>query len=51
MAYLINLNKYKSVGTNWIALYVNSNHLHKNIFNIVTYFDRLEYDHISKIHF
>ena len=31
-AYIINLDEYKSVGTHWIALYVNT----KN----VTYFDR-----------
>ena len=26
-AYIINLNKYKSIGTHWIALYVNGNNI------------------------
>ena len=30
-AYITNLDKYKSIGTHWIALYVNGNN--------VTYFD------------
>ena len=38
--YIINLDEYESVRTNWIALYVNSNN--------VTYFDRFEVDHIPK---
>ena len=32
-AYIINLDEYKSLGTQWIALYVNGNN--------VTYFDSL----------
>ena len=38
--YLINLDLYKSIGTFWIALYMNA----KN----VTYFDGFEVEHISK---
>ena len=26
-AYIINFNKYKSIGTHWIALYVNGNNI------------------------
>ena len=33
-AYVINLDKYKSIGTHWIALYVNGSK--------VKYFDSLE---------
>ena len=25
MAYVVNLDEYKSIGTHWIALYVNGN--------------------------
>ena len=39
-AYVINLDEYKSIGTYWIALYVNGN-------NIVS-FDNFEFEHISK---
>ena len=39
-AYIINLDEYESVGTHWIALYVNA----KN----VTYFDSLGGEHIPK---
>ena len=39
-AYVINLDEYKSIGTNWIALYVNAN-------NIV-YFDSFGLEHIPK---
>ena len=39
-AYLINLNECKSIGTHWIALYVNNNN--------VTYFDSFGVDHIPK---
>ena len=39
-AYLINLNECKSIGTHWIALFVNNNN--------VTYFDSFGVDHIPK---
>ena len=39
-AYVINLDDYKSIGTHWIALYVNDN-------NII-YFDSFEVEHIPK---
>ena len=39
-AYVINLDDYESIGTHWIALYVNA----KN----VTYFDSLWVKHIPK---
>ena len=39
-AYVINLDKYKSVGTHWIALYSNA--------NIIVYFDSFEVQHIPK---
>ena len=39
-ACIINLDEYKSIGTNWIALYVNDNN--------VTYFDMFGDKHISK---
>ena len=38
--HLINLGKYKSIGTHWIALYVNGNN--------VTYFGSYDIDHIPK---
>ena len=38
--YIINLDEYESIGTNWIALYVNA----KN----VTYFDSFGVEHILK---
>ena len=38
--YLINLDKYESIGTHWIALYVNA----KN----TTYFDSFRVEHIRK---
>ena len=37
---IINLNEFKSIGTHWIALYVNG----KNII----YFNSLEVEHIPK---
>ena len=37
-AYMINLNGYESMGTHWIALYVNDNN--------VTYFDSFGVEHI-----
>ena len=39
-AYVINRDKYKSIGTNWIALYVKSNNM--------KYFDSLGVEHIPK---
>ena len=38
--YIINLDDYQSIGTHWIALYVNAGN--------VTYFDSLEVEHIPK---
>ena len=38
--YIINLDEYKSIGTHWIALYVNDNN--------VTYFDSFGVEHIPK---
>ena len=38
--YLINLGDYESIGTHWIALYVNAEN--------VTYFDSFGVEHISK---
>ena len=38
--YVKNLDEYKSIGTHWIALYVNDNN--------VTYFDSLGVEHIPK---
>ena len=40
VTYVINLNKYKSVGTHWIASYVNAEN--------VTYFDSFGVEHIPK---
>ena len=37
---MINLDEYESIGTQWIALYVNDNY--------VTYFDSFEVKHIPK---
>ena len=39
-AYVINLDEYKSIGTHWIAFYVNAEN--------VTYFDSFGVDHIPK---
>ena len=39
-AYVINLGEYKSIGTHWIALYVNANNL--------VYFDSFGVEHIPK---
>ena len=39
-AYLINIDKYKSVGTHWVALYVNGEN--------ETYFDSFGVEHIPK---
>ena len=38
--YLINLDEYKSIGTHWIAFYLNDNN--------VTYFGRIGVKHIPK---
>ena len=38
--YIINLDEYESIGTQWIALYLNDNN--------VTYFDSFGVEHISK---
>ena len=40
MAYVINLDDYKSIGTHLIVLYVNDNN--------VPYFNSFEVEHISK---
>ena len=40
VAYVINLDDYKSIGTHLIVLYVNDNN--------VPYFDSFEVEHISK---
>ena len=39
-AYVINLDEYSDIGTNWIALYVNN--------KTVTYFDSFGAEHIPK---
>ena len=39
-AYVINLDQYRSIGTPWIALYVNDNN--------ITYFDSFGVEHILK---
>ena len=39
-AYVINLDKYESIGTHWIALYVNANN--------ILYFDSFGVEHIPK---
>ena len=39
-AYVINRDEYKSIGTHWIALYVNDNN--------VTCFDSFRVEHIPK---
>ena len=38
--YIIDLDEYESIGTHWIALYVNAENL--------TYFDSFEVEHIPK---
>ena len=40
-AYAINLHEYKSIGTHWIALYLNGN-------NIIIHFYRFGAEHILK---
>ena len=39
-AYIINLDEYESIGTHWIALYVNDNN--------VTYYDSFGVEHTPK---
>ena len=39
-AYVINLDEYSDIGTQWVALYVNN--------NSVTYFDSFGIEHIPK---
>ena len=39
-AYVINLDEFKSIGTHWVALYVNGN-------NVID-FDSFEVEHIAK---
>ena len=39
-AYIINIDEFKSIGTHWIALYVNGTN--------VTYFDSFGVEHIPK---
>ena len=41
-AYVINLDEFKSIGTHWIALYVNGNNLD------ATYFNSFGVEHILK---
>ena len=38
--YVINLDEYSDIGTNWVALYVNNND--------ITYFDSFRVEHIPK---
>ena len=45
-AYVINLDKYKSIGTHWIALYVNINNGSASY--DATYFDSFGVEHIPK---
>ena len=39
-AHVVNINEYESVGTHWIALYVNG--------DTVTYFDNFRVEYIIK---
>ena len=39
-AYVINLDKYTAVASNWIAFYISN--------NVVNYFDRFGVEHIPK---
>ena len=45
MAYIINLDKFESIGTHWIALYVNGN---KRTSYDEIYFDSFGVGHIPK---
>ena len=40
MYQILNLDDYKSIGTNWMALYVNGNN--------ITHFDSFRVEHIPK---
>ena len=44
--YVINLDEYESIGTHWIALYVNSNN-RRGSYDAI-YFDSFEDEHIPK---
>ena len=46
-AYVINLDEYKSIGTHWIALYVNGNN--KKVCCDAIYFDSFGVEHITKV--
>ena len=39
-AFVVNLDKYRSIGTYWIVLYANG--------NSITYFDSFGVEHISE---
>ena len=45
-AYVMNIDKYKSIGTHWIALYANGNN--ENASYDATYFDSFGDEHILK---
>ena len=44
--YVINLDEYESIGTHWIALYVNGNNRRASFVSI--HFDSLGFEHIPK---
>ena len=44
--YVINIHKFKSIGTHWIALYVNGNNRRASCDAI--YFDSFEVEHIPE---
>ena len=44
--YVINFDEFKSVGTHWMALYVNGDN--GSAFNYVIYFDGFGVEHFSK---
>ena len=46
MAYLVNLDESKSIGTHWIALYLNGNN--ESVFYDATYFNSFGVEHIPK---
>ena len=49
-AYVINLDEYHHIGTQWVALYVQSTNVYDTYVNnkIVTYFDPFGVEHIPK---